>query len=68
MAKMYAGTYQSPLFEIDVSQIDIFIGEYSQYEAENGHFEIVDNRRESRTDVYELRLNVNSKEKEKSNI
>ena len=70
VAKGYAGTAKPSLFEIEVGKIDrgAFIGEYSQYEAEEehvlaplSHYEIVGKRREEGINVYSLRLNVNGK-------
>ena len=68
VAKGYAGSARSSLFEIDVGQIDrgAFIGEFSQYEDEDehvlpplSHFEIVGKARKFGVNVYHLRLNVN---------
>ena len=68
VAKGYAGSSRSSLFEIDVSQIDrgAFIGAFSQYEAEEehvlpplSHFEIVGKTRKFGVNVYRLRLNCN---------
>jgi len=70
VAKMYAGSDRASLFEILVGQIDrgAFIGEYSQYDAEEehvlaplSHYEIVGKRREEGVNIYTLRLNVNGK-------
>ena len=70
VAKMYAGSDRPSLFEILVGQIDrgAFIGEYSQYDAEEehvlaplSHYEIVGKRREEGVNIYTLRLNVNGK-------
>ena len=70
VAKEYAGSDRSSLFEIEVGCIDrgAFIGEYSQYEAEEehvlaplAHYEIIGKRREGTINIYTLRLNVNGK-------
>ena len=68
VAKEYAGSERSSIFEIQVGQIDrgAFIGEYSQYGKEEEHvlpplsfFEIMSKRREFGINVYVLKLNVN---------
>ena len=70
MARAYAGSERSSLFEIEVGVIDrgAFIGEYSQYEEEEehvlaplSHYEIVGKRRDDGINIYSLRLNVNGK-------
>jgi tetratricopeptide (TPR) repeat protein len=68
VAKDYAGSERSSIFEIEVGEIDrgAFIGEYSQYEEEEEHliaplafFEIMGKRREFGVNVYALKLNLN---------